>query len=390
MPIPLVGPAISPTLPYPETLAAHVRGPAQSAQSTARWGRYVVQPGDTLLALAISRGTSVEEIVARNMLGDADILRAGRAIALPGGTLAGHTGHASGGQRATGSSGSSGSSGSRGDGSHVVRPGQTLSGIAARHGVGTATLAAANGLDGDTIRPGQRLTIPQGRTLARERVGSARAQAAGARTVIATVRPGDGLARLAQRYGVSRASILKANNLSPGTMLRAGQELRIVGTRVAGRAPASERLSRSSEINRAHLHRQDVPTRTQTRRLIAAEARRQGVDPTLAVAVAYQESGWSQRAVSHKNAIGVMQCLPSTAGWVSGHVGRDLDLLDTRDNITCGVALLRSLTRSARDLDEVIGAYYQGLTSVRANGYYADTTRYVANVRAHMDRLADS
>lgn len=307
MPIPLVGPAISPTLPYPETLAAHVRGPAQSAQSTARWGRYVVQPGDTLLALAISRGTSVEEIVARNMLGSADsVLRAGRAIALPGGTLAGHTGHASGGQRATGS-GSTSSSGSPGDGSHVVRPGQTLSGIAARHGVSTSALAAANGLDGETIRPGQRLTIPQGRALARERTTSARAQAAGTRTVIATVRPGDGLARLAQRYGVSRASILKANNLSPGTMLRAGQELRIVGTRVAGRAPASERLSRSSEVNRAHLHRQDVPTRTQARRLIAAEARRQGVDPTLAVAVAYQESGWSQRAVSHKNAIGVMQ-----------------------------------------------------------------------------------
>ena len=394
MPIPLVGPAISPTLPYPETLAAHVRGPAQSAQSTARWGRYVVQPGDTLLALAIARGTSVEEIVARNMLGSADsVLRAGRAIALPGGTLAGPTGHASGGQRATGSSTSTGSSGApsaQGDGSHVVRPGQTLSGIAVRHGVSTTALAAANGLDGDAIRPGQRLTIPQGRTLARERVTSARAEAAGTRTVIATVRPGDGLARLAQRYGVSRASILKANNLSPGTMLRAGQELRIVGTRVAGRAPASERLSRSAEINRAHLHRQDLPTRTQARRLIAAEARRQGVDPRLAVAVAYQESGWSQRAVSHKNAIGVMQCLPSTAGWVSGHVGRDLDLLDTRDNVTCGVALLRSLTRSARDLDEVIGAYYQGLTSVRANGYYADTTRYVANVRAHMDRLADS
>ena len=35
---------------------------------------------------------------------------------------------------------------------------------------------------------------------------------------------------------------------------------------VAGRAPASERLSRSAEINRAHLHRQDLPTRTQARR----------------------------------------------------------------------------------------------------------------------------
>lgn len=379
--MPLAGPVIAPTLPFPETRAAHVRGTAHSSTDTARWGRHVVQPGDTLLALALARGTSVAEIVARNMLdGPEATLRPGQVLALPGGTLNGPTG-----QSTAAAGGRTGSAGR--DGSHVVRPGQTLSGIASRHGVSAASLRGANGLSGDVIRPGQRLTIPAGRATARSNATASRARAAGTRTIIATVRPGDGLLALSTRYGVSRASILKANNLAPDAMLRVRQQLRIVGTRVPGRAPASQRLSRSAEVNRAHLHRLEVPTRARTRAMIAEEARRHGVDPTLAVAIAFQESGWSQRSVSHANAIGVMQCLPSTAGWVSGHVGRDLDLLDTRDNITCGVALLRSLNRSARDTDEVIGAYYQGLTSLRQNGFYADTRRYIAGVRAHMARL---
>lgn len=390
MPIPLAGPALAPTLPFPETRAAHVRSAAQSA-STQRWGRYVVRPGDTLLALALARGTSIEEVVARNMLGSsATVLRPGQVLALPGGTLSGPTGQyveRAGGQARAGEAIES--TRSRADGSHVVRPGQTLGGIAARYGMSGPALRAANGLSSDVIRPGQRLWVPQGRAAARTQVTASRARAAGTRTVIATVRPGDGLLAIAQRYGVSRVSILKANDLAPGTMLRAGQRLRIVGTRVAGPAPTSQRISRTVEHNRAILRAADVPTRAQVRHMVAEQARRHGVDPVLAVAIAFQESGWSQRAVSHANAIGVMQCLPSTAGWVSGHVGRDLDLLDTRDNITCGVALLRSLTRSARTTDEVIGAYYQGLTSVRQNGYYPDTTRYVVQVRAHMKRLAD-
>ena len=39
-----------------------------------------------------------------------------------------------------------------------------------------------------------------------------------------------------------------------------------------------------------------------------------------------------------------MQCLPSTGQWVGSLIGRDLNLLSTQDNITCGVVLLRSLT----------------------------------------------
>ena len=44
--------------------------------------------------------------------------------------------------------------------SYVVGRGETLSGIAARHGVGLERLRAANRLRGDTVRIGEKLTIP--------------------------------------------------------------------------------------------------------------------------------------------------------------------------------------------------------------------------------------
>ena len=43
---------------------------------------------------------------------------------------------------------------------YVIAPGDTLSGIAARYNVSVASLRAVNGLDDDTIQPGEKLTIP--------------------------------------------------------------------------------------------------------------------------------------------------------------------------------------------------------------------------------------
>jgi hypothetical protein len=47
----------------------------------------------------------------------------------------------------------------RGSG-YLVRPGDSLSAIAKRHGISSAQLRQANGLSGDRIKPGQKLVIP--------------------------------------------------------------------------------------------------------------------------------------------------------------------------------------------------------------------------------------
>jgi soluble lytic murein transglycosylase-like protein len=114
--------------------------------------------------------------------------------------------------------------------------------------------------------------------------------------------------------------------------------------------------------------------------MIVRIARQQGVDTRLALAIAYQESGWNQRAVSPANAVGVMQVIPQGGQWASDLVGRRLNLLDTKDNITAGVVMLRALGRSTSSMEKAVAAYYQGLGALQQHGMYSDTKQYVRTV----------
>ena len=150
---------------------------------------------------------------------------------------------------------------------------------------------------------------------------------------------------------------------------------------------ASAARARAVAASKAKLAATTVPSRTATAALIRSIATRHGVDPKLALAIAWLESGWYQRAVSPTNAVGVMQIMPITGTWASQLAGRRLDLYDVRDNITAGVLVLRALQTLADSKDQAIAAYYQGLYSVRTRGLYTDTKAYVANVKAIYARL---
>lgn len=158
------------------------------------------------------------------------------------------------------------------------------------------------------------------------------------------------------------------------------------GTAAARAYPAS--VVAAGDRHRRQLATADLPDRQQVRSMIEATARRYGVNPTLALAIGWQESGHQQSAVSVCDALGVMQVMPSTGKWAGGLVHRDLNLFDTQDNITAGVATLRFLTEHARNQDEAIASYYQGLGGVHAHGMYTETRRYVASVNAHMKRFS--
>ncbi len=122
------------------------------------------------------------------------------------------------------------------------------------------------------------------------------------------------------------------------------------------------------------------------RRIIERKAEQYGVDPQLALAVSWQEAGWQMHHVSHANAIGAMQVIPSTGQWMSRVIGRGLDLHDVHDNVTAGVVLLSELNEVASQRGTIAG-YYQGLAGVREHGMYEDTKRYVANVLALKKRF---
>ncbi len=220
------------------------------------------------------------------------------------------------------------------------------------------------------------------------------------------VRPGDTATGLAVRYHAWTAELISLNRLGAKGTLRQGQELKIpivlsAVRRASGHVPpprvthkhAHPRKQRARPVlhtvtppGRGWLHA-DL-TRDQVRRLVVATARRYDVPPKLALAVAWQESGWQQRRISSAGAIGVMQVMPDTGRWMRWYVGRKLRLRDTHDNVLAGIMTIRVLRGWTRRDNSAIAAYYQGLGAVRRHGYFRDTRMYVAAVRAHERRIA--
>jgi soluble lytic murein transglycosylase-like protein len=181
------------------------------------------------------------------------------------------------------------------------------------------------------------------------------------------------------------------------TIIYPGQKLAIPGAPAASApAPVStplvpstflgytypEAVVSSANANKALLNASPVPSTAQMKGIVADTARRMGVDPSLAMAFAYQESGFNQRAVSPANAIGTMQVIPSSGEWASQLVGRKLNILDPYDNVTAGVAIIRALVNTSKDLNTAIAGYYQGQYSVSKHGMYDDTKTYVASILA--------
>ncbi|MCW2711816.1 MAG: LysM peptidoglycan-binding protein [Marmoricola sp.] len=218
------------------------------------------------------------------------------------------------------------------------------------------------------------------------------------------VRAGDTATGLAVRYHAWTEELIDLNRLGPKGSLHQGQTLSIPivvsAVRRAGGHVARHRTTkaiRGAATTPVLLHPTRPPgrgwlhadlSREQVRRLVVGIARRYGVPPQLALAVAWQESGWQQRRISSTGALGVMQVMPDTGRWMRWYVGRPLRLRDTHDNVLAGVMTLRVLRAWTRRDKTAIAAYYQGLGAVRRHGYYTDTRQYVAAVRAHERRIA--
>jgi murein DD-endopeptidase MepM/ murein hydrolase activator NlpD len=273
---------------------------------------------------------------------------------------------------------------------YVVRPGDTLSEIAQRHDTSVERLVARNELhrSGDQVVAGQTLHIPaaHGRPASSGSAGHGGPISPDARKIVRyTVRPGDTPSGLAVRFRAWTDEVIERN----GAVLHVGEqvEIPVVLAAVARDRRAASAPAGGSQGGRAAAPRSDTgPSRATVRRVIAATARRHGVDPDLALAVSWQEAGWQMHHVSSADAIGAMQVVPATGEWMSGLVGRDLDLHDLQDNATAGVVLLKVLQQQARTRIAVAG-YYQGLAGVRKHGMYDDTKRYVANVMALQGRF---
>jgi LysM repeat protein len=330
---------------------------------------------------------------------------------------------------------------------HTVQPGETLWGIAAANGLPASAVAAASGLSPSThVVVGTNVTVPSASaTMASPSTATPVAPG------FYRVQPGDSLTTIAARNGLSRASLAAANGLSPTGWVFAGRTIRVAGAPAAA-TPASTSTSptvvptpmgaytvrpgdtlgalaaasRVPVAQMAYMNGLDVskpllvgtvlklPTGSPVRptapapahvvfpaaapaatpvRLTAGQvgsiAVQHGVPPSLAAAIAYQESGFNNAMVSAANARGIMQVLPGTWDWVQANLaGGRLDPSSATDNVRAGSLYLSQLLRQTGGNPALAAAgYYQGLASVRRIGMLPETRRYVADVLALRSRF---
>ena len=114
--------------------------------------------------------------------------------------------------------------------------------------------------------------------------------------------------------------------------------------------------------------------------LIEAAAKRYGVDVDLVASVIAAESNFNPKAVSPRNARGLMQLLPVTAERLGVR-----DIFDPGENINAGTQYLGELLKLYKnDLALALAAYNAGPESVQRYGQvppYRETVSYVRRVK---------
>src|SRR5438093_4068629 len=204
-----------------------------------------------------------------------------------------------------------------------------------------------------------------------------------------------GRATLLLILGVLAAPSLRAEYI----VLRTGLRLHVTGYQLVGDKYRLQMTGGKLEVSAADvaaIEPEDVftplpaaatPTAAQPlyRDLVEAAAKRYNVDADLITSVVAVESNFDPKAVSRKNARGVMQLLPETSGQ------RGVKNIDHRaENIDAGTRYLRELLQTYNnDVALVLVAYNAGPDKVQLYGRvppYAETISYVKRVKRGYDK----
>lgn len=126
----------------------------------------------------------------------------------------------------------------------------------------------------------------------------------------------------------------------------------------------------------------DIPLSIELQEYTFIQCIKYDVDPVLALAVMKTESGFNADAVSQTNDYGIMQINECNHKWLSDAFG-DINLLDAKDNIKCGVYMLSKIKYPTRE--QKLMAYNMGSVHAKAlweKGTY--TTDYTNKVIDNM------
>lgn len=190
--------------------------PGSATDRGSSAGSHTVRVGDTLASIAARYGTTVSALADANGISNPNLIVVGRSLQVQGSARPSTvTPSPSGGRQLAGQR-------------HTVQRGDTIGGIAARYGIRTADLVAWNGLVDGKLYATTRLVLFNPGTL--PAMGGSTTTPGGTHVVQA----GQSLSSIASRYGVSAASIAKANGISDPNRIRVGQTLTIPGSSDGG------------------------------------------------------------------------------------------------------------------------------------------------------------
>ena len=186
---------------------------------------------------------------------------------------------------------------------------------------------------------------------------------------------------------VSAAPALRAEYV----VLRSGQRLTVTGYQLLGdkyRLQMAGGLVEIAAEDVVAIEPQDVFTplpakpivKPPYRELVEAAAARYSVDADLISSVIAVESSFDPKALSRKNARGLMQLLPETAARLGVQ-----NIYDPQENIDAGTRYLRELLQKYNnDLVLALAAYNAGPERVQQYGRvppFAETISYVRRVK---------
>ena len=217
-------------------------------------------------------------------------------------------------------------------------------------------LVALNHLpgNGNLIYAGEMLKIPGAHSTSSTHMG----------TNYHTVVTGDTLYGIAARYHVKPMVIVHRNHLPRSLVVVLGERLAIphrVTTRTGTQSTGTPAATSAAGADRALLAHRSEPSQTQVAAIIRSTAARWGLDPALALAVSWQESGWNMiRCRRSTRSARCRSCATPAPTSPTMSSTATSNLYDAHDNVTAGVALLSVLTNEASSTQRAVAGYYQG------------------------------
>lgn len=222
--------------------ASAVVASAFFAVDEAEASSYKVKSGDSLWKIAQQHSTSVSTLKSINNL-SSDVIYPNQVLK----TSKSSSGSSSNSNSSNSSSNSNSSSSSS---SYTVKRGDTLSGIASKHGISLSNLMKWNNLSTTLIYPGDKFVVSKnGSSNSGSNSGSSNSgNSNSGSSKVHTVKSGDTLSALAKKYNTSVSNLKKWNNLN-SSLIIVGQKLNVSSTGSSGNSNSGSNSSSNADVD---------------------------------------------------------------------------------------------------------------------------------------------